>query len=141
MKNVQKGFTLIELMIVAAIIGILAAIAIPAYQDYIGRAQVSEASTLISGARTAVEDDVAQSGTFPTDEAALGIRTSGEYVSDVALAASGTSGGGTITATFKASGVNSNVASKNIVYTRNAAGEWECTSSSLDNKFAPKACQ
>lgn len=69
-QRVQKGFTLIELMIVVAIIGILAAIALPAYQDYTIRAQVSEALSLTNGLKTSVSDYYATKGTFPVDNAA-----------------------------------------------------------------------
>lgn len=72
MKAVQKGFTLIELMIVVAIIGILAAIAIPAYQDYTQRAQVGEAMTLVSGAKTAIAEFAQTNGTYP-DAAELAV--------------------------------------------------------------------
>ncbi len=70
MKAAQKGFTLIELMIVVAIIGILAAIAIPAYQDYTARAQLSEAMTLASGLKTKVSDIFSQDGSCPANTAA-----------------------------------------------------------------------
>ena len=73
MKKEQQGFTLIELMIVVAIIGVLAAIAIPAYQDYTIRAQVSEGLTLASGAKVAVEDYYAQHGDWPNNNAAAGV--------------------------------------------------------------------
>ncbi|HEX4376848.1 MAG TPA: pilin [Steroidobacteraceae bacterium] len=66
MKSIQKGFTLIELMIVVAIIGILAAIAIPAYQDYTIRAQVSEANTMAAGLETAMADAYNDKGVWPT---------------------------------------------------------------------------
>src|ERR1700743_1742152 len=69
MKSVQKGFTLIELMIVVAIIGILAAIAIPAYQDYTIRAQVSEANTMAAGLETAMVDFYNDKGTWPVSMA------------------------------------------------------------------------
>mgnify|MGYP000161821156 CR=1 FL=1 len=146
--NKQQGFTLIELMIVVAIIGILAAIAIPAYQDYIARSQVAEASTLIGGARTAIEEDVAQTGTFPADTAALtalGIRVSGEYVSVLtATPAGGTAGAGTISATFKSTGISAGIQGAVLTYQRDDTGEWTCLSggtTTLDDKFQPKPCE
>ena len=86
MKNVQKGFTLIELMIVVAIIGILAAIAIPAYQDYTIRSQVTEGLSLAADLKAAVAEQVANTGQWPTDELALGLEEGaklGKYVGDV----------------------------------------------------------
>ncbi len=73
MKAMQKGFTLIELMIVVAIIGILAAIAIPAYQDYTIRAQVTEGLNLAADLKAAVAENYAGSGQWPLDNAAVGI--------------------------------------------------------------------
>ncbi|MEO7200362.1 MAG: prepilin-type N-terminal cleavage/methylation domain-containing protein, partial [Dokdonella sp.] len=72
MKKMQKGFTLIELMIVVAIIAILAAIAIPAYQDYLVRSQVSEGATLSDGAKTAVAEYYANHGKFPPSNISAG---------------------------------------------------------------------
>ena len=72
MKAVQKGFTLIELMIVVAIIGILAAIAIPAYQNYTIRAQVTEGLNLADGWKTSVGEFYAQNGTFPAGSSTAG---------------------------------------------------------------------
>ena len=139
----QQGFTLIELMIVVAIIGILAAIAIPAYQDYIARSQVSEASTLIGGARTAIEEDVAQQGAFPNTAAlsALGVRMSGQYVSALTTTPGGTSSG-TLTATFKSANVSAGIQGGTLVYSRAVNGAWECqaSASTLDDKYLPKPC-
>ena len=99
MKTLQKGFTLIELMIVVAIIGILAAIAIPAYQDYTIRAQVSEGMTLAAAAKAAVAEAFLNDGEAPADRDAAGMSataadTSGKYVESVAVA------NGTITITY-----------------------------------------
>ncbi len=94
-KQLQKGFTLIELMIVVAIIGILAAIAIPAYQDYTIRAQVSEGMTLVADVKAAIADFVAQRGTWPVNNAdvfgpnAVPTDKSGKYVSQIAVATGG----------------------------------------------------
>jgi type IV pilus assembly protein PilA len=97
LKQVQKGFTLIELMIVVAIIGILAAIAIPAYQDYTIRAQVTEGATLADGVKVAMQDYYAQHGTWPTSltatDALFGLNftgaVTGQYVSAVTTAGAG----------------------------------------------------
>ena len=103
MKKIQQGFTLIELMIVVAIIGILAAIAIPAYQDYTIRAQVTEGLNLASSVKASVGESFADRGVWPADNAALGITDapSGKYVGAVEvedgtinITYAGTTGGG-----------------------------------------------
>ena len=96
-KKIQQGFTLIELMIVVAIIGILAAIAIPAYQDYTIRAQVTEGLNLASDLKAGVGESFAQTGTWPVTEADLGLTVgakTGKYVSGVTVS------NGTITITY-----------------------------------------
>jgi len=89
MKSLQKGFTLIELMIVVAIIGILAAIAIPAYQDYTIRSQVTEGLNLAGALKTGVAEYYANTGTWPADQTTLGITSPpvGKYVTGVTVAA------------------------------------------------------
>ena len=146
MKAIQKGFTLIELMIVVAIIGILAAIALPAYQDYTARAQVAEALTLADGQKTAVTEFYADRGVFPKDNTEAGIAApsniKGKYVAQVAVAANGV-----ITATMNASGLAAGVAGKTVTLTPTAPNAttggsvtWACTSSA-DNKYIPAACR
>ncbi|SKB42776.1 pilin [Luteibacter sp. 22Crub2.1] len=103
MKNVQKGFTLIELMIVVAIIAILAAIAIPAYQDYTIRSQVSEGPVLADGAKTAVAEFYQNTGRFPGNNESAGLAPAdsikGQYVSSITVAA-GNAAGSIITAAY-----------------------------------------
>ncbi len=130
MKSVQKGFTLIELMIVIAIIGILAAIAIPAYQNYVVRAQVSEGASLIGGVESAVDENYANTGTWAKSNKAIGITKtiSGQYVSSVSLTAPGQ-----ITVTYSDTApqaANSAINGDTVVWTAytSANGDvaWEC---------------
>ncbi|MBH6449784.1 pilin [Neisseria meningitidis] len=112
MNTLQKGFTLIELMIVIAIVGILAAVALPAYQDYTARAQVSEAILLAEGQKSAVTEYYLNHGTWPGDNTSAGVATStdikGKYVQSVTVA------NGVITATMLSSGVNKEIQGKKL---------------------------
>ena len=142
MKN-QQGFTLIELMIVVAIIGILAAIAIPAYQDYTIRAQVSEGLNLSGGAKAAVTEYSQDRGAFPTTNTQAGLSVNatdivGKYVSGVAVGTSGV-----VTVTF-GTGAHSLISGDDLLMTpTNNTGSvsWACTSVDIDNKHLPAACR
>ena len=136
----QQGFTLIELMIVVAIIGILAAIAIPAYQDYTIRAQVSEGLNLAAGSETAVTEFYQDTGGWPADNTVAGVETAlsinGKYTTQVAIA------GNTITVTYGAE-ANTNIAGSTLSLSavdNTGAVEWDCTAA-FANKWLPAACR
>ena len=138
----QQGFTLIELMIVVAIIAILAAIAIPAYRDYLIRTQVSEGASLTGGAKVAVDEYYANYGVAPTTNAVAGLAPEadikGDYVSQVLVGTNGT-----ITATFGGAKANAAIKSGTLIYTPtfNAGStSWQCSSAILD-KYLPTSCR
>ena len=144
----KKGFTLIELMIVVAIIGILAAIALPAYQDYVARTQMSEAMTLASGQKSAVTESWANYGVAPDSNASAGVadaaNISGKYVDNVAI-----SGEGVVTATMRGAGsVAAPIQGETLTLTPTfppkgddgGAVKWECTASPKD-RYLPAACR
>lgn len=135
--NKQQGFTLIELMIVVAIIGILAAIAIPAYQDYTARAQASEAVTLLSGLKTPIAEYYASEGSVPSLDDLGSVVEAGKYVDTITVDTSAA----TYTAPFKASGVSAKLASKDIVMTYTTSdGSFSFDCSALDAGVKPKGC-
>ncbi|HFC6801399.1 TPA: pilin [Neisseria meningitidis] len=112
MNTLQKGFTLIELMIVIAIVGILAAVALPAYQDYTARAQVSEAILLAEGQKSAVTEYYLNHGEWPSNNSSAGVASStdikGKYVKEVEVK------NGVVTATMLSSGVNNEIQGKKL---------------------------
>ena len=157
-KQVQKGFTLIELMIVIAIIGILAAIAIPAYQNYLIRSQVTEGLSLAAAAKAAVSENFANKGVWPTDNNAAGLGAAntiqGNYVSAVTIA------GGGVTVTY-GNTANAAINGQTVGLTPGADSNgdiiWQCgqsaspsawtsnatsaASTSVLNKFLPSSCR
>ncbi|HGI8301153.1 TPA: pilin [Neisseria meningitidis] len=113
MNTLQKGFTLIELMIVIAIVGILAAVALPAYQDYTARAQVSEAILLAEGQKSAVTEYYLNHGEWPKNNTSAGVASSpsdikGKYVQSVEVK------NGVVTATMASSNVNNEIKDKKL---------------------------
>lgn len=140
-SQLQKGFTLIELMITVAIVGILAAVALPAYQDYTIRAQASEGLILAEGAKTSVAEYHADKGALPTTNAMAGFAgATGKYVSGVQIGDAGV-----IVATFGGA-ANSKLTSgtpKTVTLTPTEAGSgnltWTCTSTALQ-KYVPTSC-
>ena len=142
--NLQKGFTLIELMIVVAIIGILAAIALPAYQDYIARSQVSEAFALIDGQRGNIGEECTNLGSCATVAAGTSLPSTGKYSTMLTNAV-----GGALTATMRAAPSASALVAGSVVtmtpslVSGEGAITWSCTGNlktGASGKYVPKAC-
>ena len=143
MRRWQQGFTLIELMIVVAIIGILAAIAIPAYQDYTIRSQVAEGIELVASAKVAASEFFQDTGGFATDNTMAGLELpasiTGKYVTQVEIV-----GGGAIEVTY-GKDVNTTISGAVLTFTptdNTGAIEWACNGdAALPNKYLPNACR
>ncbi|HJP98995.1 MAG TPA: pilin [Rhodanobacteraceae bacterium] len=139
----QWGFTLIELMIVVAIIAILAAIAIPAYQNYLIRGQVAEGMALASGPKAAIWDFYSDTGRFPPSNASAGLPDAasiiGSYVAQVDVT------GGKITATYNDTKANTAIHDATLVLSPWTQGGgsilWTCTPSTVDPKYLPSSCR
>jgi type IV pilus assembly protein PilA len=164
MRKIQSGFTLIELMIVVAIIGILAAVAIPQYQNYVARTQMSEALSLASGSKVALAEYFQSKGVFPAnnDEAGVGAATDikGKYVTSVTVSDTpAAAAGGTVavpTAAVDAQGIltvsldeadtHTLLKGGSMILTGTDSGGsiiWRCSSTStpLLTKYLPSSCQ
>ncbi|HFC7302271.1 TPA: pilin [Neisseria meningitidis] len=162
MNTLQKGFTLIELMIVIAIVGILAAVALPAYQDYTARAQVSEAILLAEGQKSAVTEYYLNHGEWPGNNTSAGVASStdikGKYVQSVEVK------NGVVTATMASSNVNNEIKGKKLsLWAKRQDGsvKWFCgqpvtrdntatdaaitadtdTNGKIDTKHLPSTCR
>ena len=158
MNHAQKGFTLIELMIVVAIIGILAAIAIPQYQNYIARAQVTESVSLLGAAKTPITEFVASNGAFPTaaqladlgiTDDALGAVAKADTIATITPVNPGldaTTGvvTGELTATLETTGLNAALAGKVVALAYNSdTGSWVCGTNVAagDYQLLPQDCR
>jgi type IV pilus assembly protein PilA len=142
MNKHRQGFTLIELMIVVAIIGILASVALPAYQDYMARTQVSEAVTLLSGAKNPLSEYVYDKGA-PPDAATFNdlvpVRE-GKYVESLVL--TGTIGNLLLTATMRPTQVSQPIQGRTITLRTTDLGKsWLCAPGTVPPRFLPSACR
>jgi type IV pilus assembly protein PilA len=145
-RSMQKGFTLIELMIVVAIIGILAAVALPAYQDYTVRAKVSEVILAASAAKTSVAEAAQVNGAMP-ETASLTFNTASKYVSGVSYSKTSASVGVvTVTTTAAEAKVSNKTIQMTGTLNSNGNGQvdWVClpgASNPVDTKYLPASCK
>ncbi|MDP1602584.1 MAG: pilin [Legionella sp.] len=134
----QKGFTLIELMIVIAIVGILAAIAIPAYQDYTIRARVAEGLNLATAAKLAVSETAqSNAGKLPATAEAAGYRAPAATVNVASIGIEN----GVITITYTKAAGGGTILLTPIVATETGEITWNCTGGSLDDRYRPQNCR
>ena len=148
MKSMQKGFTLIELMIVVAIIAILAAIAIPQYETYITKTQFSEATTVATGVETDINLFWNQNGACPSNGAngfPAAISYAGKYVATATIGPGTAATGKTcdVTVAFKANSVSQPLQSASVLFQGSQTGgnfTWKCSAAAVADKYKPETC-
>lgn len=142
----QQGFTLVEVMIVIVVIGILAAIAVPAYTDYMRKSKVTEAMGLLSGLKTPTEEYFTSQGKFPDDVTLLTTKTSGRYTTDLKIDGSIDDTNGTMiySVGFRD---DAELAPFRLALARDSHGHWSCRASdtqsktNLPHKYLPSTCK
>ncbi len=139
----QSGFTLIELMIVIAIIGILAAIAIPSYNEYVAKAQAGEAYTLLAGKKTPMAEFYGDTGRWPSSVAAVADQgSSGAFIAIVTISSGANSTGPVeLTADIRNTEVSAYLRGRSIQLTSTRGTTWTCFSNDVDDRFLPSACR
>lgn len=132
---------MVELMIVVAIVGLLASIAMPAYSSYIARSQISEGLVLLSGLKTGFTEFYDERGRWPSLIGSVSASASGKYVASISISSGANSTNAlTLEATMRTD-VNSYIASKSVILTSTSGQSWSCSAGTVSEEFLPAACR